>query len=394
MTANDDDLLAALLAVPTSSHKPKRVTKSDDFTAQIEVSKTSASVTVNDKPGVTTEGTARKFLEDEGLNPDEWEVASVKKSQWGDPDSPKESVGFTFRRVVADEAVDGRGIPELVEILNSHEPFGGHSDPNPHTADVVVLGDMQFGKYENPAVDAVARTFEAIDRAADTILHSQHIHVAWMGDHIEGFVSQGGANVWRTNLTLTEQIRLTRAVMLHAMKTFTPLCDRLTMAAVPGNHGEAQRFNGKGVTRYDDSHDTDALVAISEAAAISDFYQGVEFYVPESDEMTVLLNVGGVNFAHAHGHQWRPNKHFEWWKGQAFNQDSSMHMADVLLAGHLHHGHVEEDGKRLYIGAPALEAESTWYRHSTGTGGNPAILLLRVEDSEVSSIQFIRPKGS
>ena len=393
MTANDDALINALLAVPNSPHKPKRVTKADDFTAQIEVGKSSVSVTVNDKPGVTTEGTARDFLIAEGLNPDDWEVTGLKKSQWGDSDNPKESVAFTFKRVSVQDERESM-LPELLEYLNKHKP---KTHPLVDEADqsvVVVIGDMQFGKMDGDGPEgAVTRTLTAIDGAAERIVAAKHIHVAWMGDHIEGFVSQGGANVWRTQLTLNEQIRLTRRVMAYAMQRLAPFCDRLTMAAVPGNHGEPQRFNGKGVTRYDDSHDTEALVAVSEAAALSEHFDHVEFYVPETDEMTVILEVGGVTFAHAHGHQWRPNKHFEWWRGQAFDQNSSMHMADVLLAGHLHHGHIEEDGKRLYVGCPALEAESTWYRHSTGTGGNPGILLLRVDDREVKTVEFIRPKA-
>lgn len=387
-----DSLLAALLEVPTSKDKPQRVARDSDFTSRIEVTSSGVSLTVNDKPGATNEGTARSFLEAEGLNPDEWEIASFAKSEWGDPDNLKESVKFSFKPKSASVGEEDSGVEELVEYLNSHTPRTLDAD-TPEGALVIAIGDMQFGKVDGDgASGALQRTIDCIDRAAEQafLLSPAHIHVGWMGDHIEGFVSQGGANAWRTTLTLTEQTRLVRWVMTYAMKRLAPLAPRLTMAAVPGNHGEPQRFEGKGVTRYDDSHDTEALVAVSEAADISEHYQDVEFYLPENDEMTVLLEVGGVNFAHAHGHQWRPGKHFDWWKGQAFSKDSSMHMADVLLAGHLHHGHIEEDGTRLYVGCPALEAESTWYRHSTGTGGNPGILTLTVRSGAVGQINFIR----
>ena len=386
-----DSLLAALLAVPTSKDKPQRVARDSDFTSRIEVTSSGVSLTVNDKPGATNEGTARSFLEAEGLNPDEWEIASFAKSEWGDPDNLKESVKFSFKPKSASVGEEDSGVEELVEYLNSHTPRTMETVPTTD-AFVVVIGDMQYGKYESPADRTLARAFRCIDEAAEQafLLAPDHIHVAWMGDHVEGFVSQGGANVWRTNLTLMEQTRLVRATMTYAMKRLWPLTPRLTMAAVPGNHGEPQRFEGKGITRYDDSHDTEALVAVSEAASLSDHYQNVEFFVPENDEMTVLLEVGGAYFAHAHGHQWRPGKHFDWWRGQSFGKSSSMHMADVLLAGHLHHGHIEEDGTRLYVGCPALELESTWYRHSTGTEGNPGILTLTVREGAVGQINFIR----
>ena len=216
-----------------------------------------------------------------------------------------------------------------------------------------------------------------------------HVHIAWMGDHVEGFNSQGGANAWRTKLTLTEQIRLTRRIMLHALELFAPLANRVTMAAVPGNHGEAVRFDGKGVTRYDDSHDTESLIAVADAAKLSGKFGHVEFYTPDTDELTVLLEVAGTKIAHAHGHQWRPGKQFEWWAGQAFNRESSMHVADVLLAGHLHHDHIERDGSRLFIGAPAMEAESTWFRHRKGTGGCPGLITAVVKDGLVTPIELV-----
>src|ERR1700754_3407793 len=100
--------------------------------------------------------------------------------------------------------------------------------------------------------------------------------------------------------------------MLHAVELFAPLAGRVSMAAVPGNHGEAVRFAGRGVTRYDDSHDTEALIAVHDAAQLNPAAFGhVEFYVPQTDELTVVVDFAGTIVAHAHGHQWRPGKHFD-----------------------------------------------------------------------------------
>lgn len=387
------DLLNDLLAVPTSSHKPKRMPVDKDYTSQIEVTSSSVNVTLNDEPGKTTEGTAREFLEREGLDPDAWEVTSFAKSEWGDSDNPKESVKFTFKPRTASVEASKVDIEELVRYLDSHEPSGREIFP---VGDLIVgIGDLQLGKMDGDGPEGTLhRTIGCIDEvAAQAALTAHgHIHVAWLGDHIEGFNSQGGANVWRTSLTLTEQIRLTRKVMAYAMQRLRPHCDRLSMAAVPGNHGETLRISGKTATRYDDNHDTDALVAVAEAAALSESYKDVEFYVPDNDELTVLVEVGGVNVLHAHGHQWRPNKHFEWWSNQAFSPKSSAHLADILLSGHLHHSHVEANGRRLFVGVPSLESESTWFRHTQGSVGYPGVLQLHVEDGEVASIDFVRAK--
>lgn len=394
-----DSLLSDLLSVPTAP--TKKDMREENVSKKIEFSSDRVDVTLNDEVGVITEGTAFDYLEGEGLIPGDWEIQSFRKSQWGDLENPKESVSFTFkpRAGVAESERLGLDVDGMLARLESEPPRPSYLDYEETDAGfVVALGDMQFGKADGDGPEgALRRTIQCIDAAAEQFererefAHIDHIHVAWLGDHIEGFQSQGGANAWRTVLTLTEQIRLTRRVMMHALATFAPLVGRVTMAAVPGNHGETVRFEGKGITRYDDSHDTESLVAVADAAAFNpDAFGHVEFYVPDSDEMTVTLDVANTTISHVHGHQWRPGKQFEWWQGQSFNRDSPLGNADVLLAGHLHHAHIEEDTDRLYIGVPALEGESTWYRHSKGTGGSPGILTAVVVDGSVSSIKFVR----
>src|SRR5690606_16970373 len=119
--------------------------------------------------------------------------------------------------------------------------------------------------------------------------------------------------------------------------------------------------------------------AVSDAAKLAG-WDHVKFYVPEDDELTIMVDVAGTNVLHAHGHQWSPGKHFEWWKGQAFNKGSNRHEADLLLAGHLHHEEIDTWGWRKYIGVPALESESTWYRHQKGTPGAPGVVLALTKD--------------
>jgi hypothetical protein len=46
------------------------------------------------------------------------------------------------------------------------------------------------------------------------------IYLAHLGDCIEGMVSQGGANTWRTTLTTTEQVRLYRRLLIEQVKAF------------------------------------------------------------------------------------------------------------------------------------------------------------------------------
>jgi hypothetical protein len=381
------ELLDGLLAKPVGPAVPARSTDPEkDFTRQIEVKGDAADVTVRAETFEQTESAATDVLRSQGLDPAEWAVTGFRSSEWtmanGDTGV---STRFSFARYASVTESGGLALDDLLAAIDS-------TPPDPVTMFVrngeeytflVSLGDMQFGKIDGDGVEGtLARTIACLNKAADLLaeyrlrFNIRHVHVAWLGDHIEGFVSQGGANTWRTPLTLNEQIRLTRRVMLHALLLFAPMCSRLTMAAVPGNHGEAVRFMGKGVTRYDDSHDTESLIAVKDAADLNPQRFGhVEFFVPDTDELSVVVECSGTVVAHVHGHQFRPGKHFEWWKGQAFGRKSAMHQADVLLAGHLHHEFIEADGPRTFIQVPSMESESTWFRHSKGAEGAPGLIV-------------------
>lgn len=395
-------LVEALKSRPVGPVFTKNADPEKDFFKQVEVTDKTANVVIRDEPGTITEGTAYDFLVKEKLNPDEWEVSSFRRSEWQSPNGEVlESTRFSFKR-----RLEGASLPldvdGMLESAKAAKPPKAAYSPTGEYGFVVGIGDMQFGKEldgdQQTTVTTLDRTIAAIDSAVERLHFYRksgydigHVHVAWLGDHIEGFNSQGGSNAWRTPMTLTEQIRLTRFVMMYALKAFAPISGKLTMVAVPGNHGEAVRFNNKGVTRYDDSHDTDCLIAVSEAASLNEEAFGhVEFYVPQTDELSVITEVAGTVVLHNHGHSWKPNQHFTWWKGQAFNPESQAHLADVLLAGHQHHEHIEANGKRLYVGVPALEYESTWFRHSSGTAGNPGILVALTNNGSFSPIEFVR----
>lgn len=381
-----------LLALPAAA-KPTRKT-SGGVTRELEVKGSSLTATLTDKPGTVNEGTALQFLREEGLTPEEWEVTNFRKIAYG---AGLESVKFSFRRISGDGS-EGPSIDELLEVIDKSNPKAPDREAflgDAHSL-VIGIGDMQFGKGPAPEVQGtVERTMACLEGALSRYrtLRQQapinHVHIAWLGDHVEGFVSQGGANTWRTVLNLTEQIRLTRRIMLKALLMFAPHTTSMTMVAVPGNHGEAVRVGNRMATQGSDSHDTDCLVAVAEAAELSGRFEHVRFFVPQGDDLTVTLDVGDTRIGHAHGHQWRPGEHFKWWKGQAFG-DNPLKDADILLAGHLHHEFVQADGRRLFIQVPALEGGSAWYKNATGSDTDPGIFLGLARGGRMDRKEIIR----
>lgn len=390
-------LVDMLLAKPTTpTWVRKGIDPERDFTKQIEVGENTAEVVLRTPASEEIDQTAgRLVLEAHGLDLEQWEATGFRASEWTMNNGERGiSTRYTFRRKAS--LPERPNIDELLPLVQDYQPRVNRPDGD--HGFVVALGDTQFGKIDGDGVEGtLRRTIAGLERAADLLVTYRqrfdigHVHLAWLGDHVEGFVSQGGANTWRTGLTMNEQIRLVRRTMLHAMRLFANEAQVVTMTAVPGNHGEAQRIAGKGVTRYDDSHDTESLIAVSEAAAMNpDAFHHVHFFVPETDEMTTVIPVAGTIVGHAHGHQWKPGRHFDWWKGQVFDPDNPLGQAHLLLSGHLHHEHVDSDGKRLFIQVPSMESESTWFRHQTGTTGNPGLVVAITKDGNTSPLEIVR----
>lgn len=355
------------------------------------------------------EASEAALLVDHGYDPDtHMIIGGWRQSSWtaykpaeyrelSDPDGDAEDAftftakAFKFKVAKRPEGQSASDVSALVSSLDKWKPPAKPKRPAVEDgALILAIGDTQIGKIESPLDDLVDLFKAHVDQAVaeyQAMKHRPgHVHLAWLGDCIEGQESQGGKNRWRTVLTMTEQVRVLQRLMVYAVKAFAPHCNRLTVVSVPGNHDEAARRDLG--TRADDSWAVQALVSVEDALSLSEnpALEKVECYVPGPDQHGVTLDVGGATIAHVHGHQFRPRKEYDWWQGQAFGgQDEGQ--ANVLLHGHQHHYQVEEDGMRTRICTPAMEKESVWWKHKTGTPGNPGSLIIHIEESRPSAIR-------
>jgi hypothetical protein len=60
------------------------------------------------------------------------------------------------------------------------------------------------------------------------------------------------------------------------------------------------------------------------------------------------------------------------------------------MSGHYHGFLAEEQGRQLFLQVPALEAESTWWRHKKGTPGNPGLLTAVTSDGQTRHVEIVR----
>lgn len=196
-----DTLLDDLLAKPVGPSTPTRQTDPErDFTRQIEVTEDAAEVTVRGPAEMDPKGTAATVLRSQGLDPEHWEVKGFRSSEWTMPNGEIGlSTRFSFTRRPLTLEGDREDISELISAVEAYIPrwpVGGPPDGD-HTF-VIALGDMQFGKADGDGpAGTLRRTIDCLNRAADLLevyrdrFSIGHVHVAWLGDHIEGFVSQG-----------------------------------------------------------------------------------------------------------------------------------------------------------------------------------------------------------
>jgi hypothetical protein len=349
-----------------------------------------------------------QLLIDHGYDPEKYViVGAVGHSSWtaylpkeyrtlSDPKGDVEDAftftahAFKFKVVERSLGNTPADIDELVKGLDSREPYQPpFKITMPGGAWIFAIGDMQFGKLESPLEETAERFVRYVDEAALHIGKASHVHIALLGDCIEGMNSQGGKLRWRTSLTLTEQVRVVRRLVMYAVEAFAPMCDRLTIASIPGNHDEAGSRDLH--TRSDDSWAIEAVVAVEDAISMSkrQDLKHVEIYVPGPDQHGVVMEVGGMRVAHIHGHQHPMGKHWAWMSGQSLGRQPEGE-ADLLLEGHWHHFQHDEEGHREYVGVPAVETESVWWKHKKGTPGNPGALILRIKDGKLASTHRLR----
>jgi hypothetical protein len=257
-------------------------------------------------------------------------------------------------------------------------------------------GDLQLGKIDGDGVEGtVDRYIAGVDEAVRTLKALRkrkpigHVHLGWLGDCIEGYVSQGGANAWRTGLPLTDQTRLLRRLMLYTIQSFAPLAEKVTALSVPGNHDEAVRFGGKQVTTFSDSHAVDALYAVGDALQLNTRSYGHVQIIPlKVDDVSITVDLSGTTVVHSHGHMWGRGKHFDWWKGQTFGNHPPA-AATIMVTAHEHHAMMDTLGRRTVLRVPALELESTWWKLKTGETGMPGQLVFTTRAGAWSDLAIV-----
>lgn len=320
------------------------------------------------------------------LDPNKWRITSLRRSKWQTFNGDwLQAFRATFVPTNGAHVVP---IDDLLQTVAKWKPQNAPKKQNKALSSPVsyvsILSDTQVGKIDGGGSDEIIqnvlqKTDLSVARLKELQKMGRNIEAVYLpqlGDCIEGMNSQGGKHIWRTDLDLTSQIRVYRRLLLHTIKQFAPLVDRVVVPVIPGNHDEAVRVGNSMATSYTDSFALDAASAVADALEDREDFKHVSFVFPKYDTLTVTLDVSGTVTGFAHGHQMR-GKAVEWWKNMAHGQQD-IGDATLLLTGHYHHLKVEQSGRKTWIQAPALDGGSTWFENSSGQAAPAGMLTLTV----------------
>lgn len=309
-----------------------------------------------------------------GVDPEKWEIIARRESRW----QSKEGGDFlkAYRisvrrrtRMTGDLSVEA-----MNEILRQdYTPRATYAQSSMlNDVFVVPIGDLQVGKIDGGGTPYLIERFAEMTAMVEARLSEtdgvRRLVLPWLGDCVEGMVSQNGRLATRLDVSVTEQVRIYRRLMLHQIATLAQYAENVVIPVIPGNHDETYRMVTTPVT---DSWAIEGASAVEDALALAGTYNHVKFLYPQDEELATTLNVGTddkpfvLGFTHGHLAS-NPNKVIDWWKGQSHGRQH-VGQADILYTGHFHHLRVEATGGgRTWIQTPALDGGSDWFRRRNG----------------------------
>ena len=321
---------------------------------------------------------AVELFKDFDLDPNSWAVISIRKSRWQRYDGEWLEAAKVNVKPIGRIAGQDTDYDALVKEVNSFKPKSS-TITGPLYA-IYAIGDTQYGKDAGGGTEETVRRVldglnAAVERHKELLKSGRPIGTVvlpQLGDCIEGSTSQNGKVLGRSDLGVTQQVRIGRRVLMAWIKAFAPLCKELIIPVVPGNHDDTHRML---MTDPIDSWQIEVASAVQDACAENPALSHVKFMYPKPDNQTLALDLGGTTLGLAHGHQAKDMG--KWLHGQATGR-TAVGSADVLMTGHFHHFRADQIGPRLWIQVPAMDGGSAWFRDRSGLESPTGIVSLVV----------------
>lgn len=381
-------LAAALAARPTAAepqHTPKATF--DGQSGEIQTRPYDEPVNLDDSDAMD------KFIDDAGLDSSQVMCVSYPKiSTW---DVPGHGRQWSYKLELAPRSKSRPDIAALLADIDTPAPTvrktGGYWA-------TLQLGDVHIGKSAEAGggtEQILARYQGSIGNALAQLqlldpLGIEGVHLAYVGDMIEGIASQGGKNIALMDLPLTEQIHVATRLTVQTAKALIDAGYQVRMSAIGGNHGDTQRVQGGPMG---DNHDVGIAMAAADWLGDTAYAGRFSLTVPPRDQSYVTFEVGDTVFTSVHGHQFSGatahQKVERWWAGQALSNTPAAG-SSVLMAGHFHtFAHLNIAEGRTAIYSPSMEVMSRWYHEKTGSTSDRGGVLYLTRAGVVSHLSIV-----
>ena len=341
----------------------------ESWKPRLEVDETSGGYLISKPRNAGEIPDAVELLKEFDLDPTAWRVTGLRRSRWQKYDGDwLEAARVTIVPAGYVDKANELDLEQLIEEVRKWRPSKSSKASTGDLSAVYAIGDTQWGKDAGDGSEGTTRRVlwaldEAVIRHKELVKNGRQIGtivLPQLGDCIEGSTSQNGKVLGRSDLTVTQQVRLGRRVLMTWLKTMAPLAENLIVPVVPGNHDEPHRIV---ISEPTDSWQVEVAAAVQDACAENDALAHIQFRYPEKDYGTLAINLDGTVIGMAHGHQARDL--VKWWQGQATGR-TPVGDADILLTAHFHHLKINQVGPRLWIQVPAMDGGSPWFRERQG----------------------------
>lgn len=383
---NEPSFVAEFLSQPTIVERPER----------IKVTVDGENASAEFPPDFEIPAGERELLEACGLDPDEWELVGnqgltdhrdglgERIQVWYKPKFRRKGHGIDWD-LIARDINDYESPPALRLPVGNKAPWFN-----------VQFGDIHIGKSAlagGGAEQIITKFRQSVDLALDEF--EEHIHrqilggvcVSFVGDLIEGYVSQGGRNIAQTDLNLAKQATAAGKMMDHAIRRFADYGLPTIVPIIGGNHDETTRVQN---TDPGDNYATMIASFLQMQYSQTEAYEHVEIMVPPEGQGHMTINVGDTSCVYVHGHTFGggniEKKIQDWWSGQALHGRAAGG-AQVLACGHFHSfRHLQLSAYRTAIMSPALEIESSWLAEMNGSRSKRGCVTYTTKEGDVQNV--------
>lgn len=338
----------------------------------------------------------KAILQEVGLDPSEVEiVGSVRVSKWQQREGGDWLTAYKLQLAPKNESAQFYTSPHNIREMFQDITIDLASKKETTSGKFFIwhIGDLHIGKADGGGTDHAVKVFlTRLSQALSEYLKLSKIEdlegvqIAFVGDGIEGVVSQGGKNTGgkSMDLSLTEQIRITQQLIAQAVTEFGKIAPKVYLDVVNGNHDEAIR--NPISTSPGDGWATS--IAHSIETSMSMFGNGqfdhVEVRTPSDDRGFMTLPLGSSTIVMVHGHQWSGGQKgaLTWWDKMAAH--GQVPIEGVMQFGHFHSPYLSTDAQKTVVCCDTFEDESGWFLHKGGSSSRNAGITYILSDNQVS----------